>query len=296
MFINGKSEYDAFGFSVSLSADGNTIAIGAPGTFLGLIGTGYASIYKNVEGNWSQIGQNIIGESIFDNNGCSVSLSADGTMVAIGAIGGSNENGRVRIYKNTAETWSQIGLDIKGNPLEGYFTQSVCLSADGNILAVGAASESFYGDRPGHVRIYKYSLGTWTQLGADIAGEAAGDQCGYSISLSGMGSVVAIGAPFNSGNGAYSGHSRVYDLSDLLASDSFGLAHFSIYPNPVSEIVNISLQDNLILEKVNIYNALGQLVTSEKQNTINVNTLSKGTYFVEVITSEGKATKTIVVE
>jgi hypothetical protein len=56
------------------------------------------------------------------------------------------------------------------------------------------------------------------------------------------------------------------------------------------------LQDNLILEKVNIYNALGQLVTSEKQNTINVHSLSKGTYFVEVITSEGKATKTIVVE
>ena len=50
----------------------------------------------------------------------------------------------------------------------------------------------------------------WQQVGSDIDGEAAGDQSGYSVSLSSDGSVVAIGAPFNDGNGIYSGHVRIY--------------------------------------------------------------------------------------
>ena len=44
------------------------------------------------------------------------------------------------------------------------------------------------------MRIYEYSSGSWTQLGADIDGEAAGDQSGYSVSLSSDGTTVAIGA------------------------------------------------------------------------------------------------------
>ena len=50
----------------------------------------------------------------------------------------------------------------------------------------------------------------WMQLGQDIDGEAAGDQSGYSVSLSSDGTTVAIGAPCNDGNGSYSGHVRIY--------------------------------------------------------------------------------------
>lgn len=287
------------GRNISLAADGNTVAILSGDVVLNGIHSDYVRIYKNIAGNWIQIGTDICREVVQDGSVSSLSLSSDGTTVAIGApradLNGI-DSGQVSVYRNNEGTWSQIGTDINGNPLEGYFGQSVSLSADGNFVAIGAAGDAMNGARPGHVRIYKYIMGTWTQLGVDIVGEGSGDQCGYSVSLSGSGAILAIGAPYNFGTDAYSGHGRVYDLSALLASDSFVLAHFSIYPNPVSEIVNISLQDNLILEKVNIYNALGQLVTSEKQNTINVHSLSKGTYFVEVITSEGKATKTIVVE
>ena len=45
----------------------------------------------------------------------------------------------------------------------------------------------------------------------DIDGEAAGDYSAWSVSLSADGSVVAIGAPFNYGNGMHSGHVRIYD-------------------------------------------------------------------------------------
>ena len=51
--------------------------------------------------------------------------------------------------------------------------------------------------------------GWWTQVGADIDGEAAGDWSGYSVSLSSDGSTVAIGAIYNDGNGAQAGHVRI---------------------------------------------------------------------------------------
>jgi len=53
-------------------------------------------------------------------------------------------------------------------------------------------------------------VSTWQQLGADIDGEAAGDFSGNSVSLSADGSIVAIGAYANRGNGSYAGHVRIY--------------------------------------------------------------------------------------
>ena len=50
-----------------------------------------------------------------------------------------------------------------------------------------------------------------TQIGSDIDGEAAGDLSGYSVSLSSDGTIVAIGADYNDGNGSSSGHVRIYN-------------------------------------------------------------------------------------
>ena len=52
--------------------------------------------------------------------------------------------------------------------------------------------------------------GVYTLIGADIDGEAAVDQSGWSVSLSSDGTTVAIGAPYNDGNGSNSGHVRIY--------------------------------------------------------------------------------------
>jgi hypothetical protein len=83
----------------------------------------------------------------------------------------------------------------------------------------------------------------------------------------------------------------------LLSSNSFVIENsLKMYPNPSNGFVTIALDNNLQVEKVNIYNTLGQLVKTEKNNTINVSSLSKGSYYFEVITNQGKATKTIVVQ
>ena len=49
----------------------------------------------------------------------------------------------------------------------------------------------------------------WNRLGSDIDGENAEDRSGWSISLSSDGTIVAIGAYANDGNGNLSGHVKL---------------------------------------------------------------------------------------
>ena len=58
--------------------------------------------------------------------------------------------------------------------------------------------------------MYVWNGSSWEQRGSDIDGEAAGDQSGWSVSLSDDGSTVAIGAFNNDGNGDNSGHVRIF--------------------------------------------------------------------------------------
>ena len=75
------------------------------------------------------------------------------------------------------------------------------MSSDGTIVAIGAFGNDGNGPSSGHVRVYQNISGTWTQLGGDIDGEADEDQSGISVSLSSDGTIVAIGADGNDGNG-----------------------------------------------------------------------------------------------
>ena len=247
----------------------------------------------------TKIGGDIDGEAAGDYSGYSVSLSSDGTIVAIGAYlnnGSGRYAGSVRMYQNVSGIWTKIGGDIDGEAAGDFSGVRVSLSSDGTIVAIGAQYNDGSGFNAGSVRVYKNVSGTWTKIGADIDGEAANDLSGFGVSLSSDGTTVAIGAEGNDGSGNFAGSVRVYSLAAFLSSDSFVLANFSVYPNPASELVTISLQQGLQLEKVTIYNSLGQLVKTEIKNVIAVNTLAKGSYLFEVITNKGKATKKILVQ
>ncbi len=297
--INGEASGDVSGYTISLSSDGNIIAIGAPENDENGSNSGHVRIYQNVSEVWTQIGSDINGEVISDQSGESVSLSSDGNIVAIGAIfndGNSSNSGHVRVFQNASGVWTQIGSDINGEALGDLSGESVSLSSDGNIVAIGAIFNDGSGTSSGHVRIFQNVSGNWIQVGSDINGEALGDESGENVSLSSDGSIVAIGAPQNDGTGSGSGHVRVYNLSSVLRSDNIILSQFSIHPNPTSNIVTITLQNDLELISINIYNALGQFIKSEKNSTIDVRNLSKGNYFFEVNTNKGKATKAIIIE
>ena len=176
--------------------------------------SGHVRIYENNNGTWTQIGSDIDGESSSDYFGWSVSLSSDGSVVAIGGIyndGNGGNTGHVRIYENNNGTWTQIGSDIDGESSYDYSGWSVSLSADGSVVAIGARYNDGGGGNSGHVRIYENNNGTWTQIGSDIDGEGSSDYFGWSVSLSNDGSVVAIGAIYDDDAGTDAGHVRIYE-------------------------------------------------------------------------------------
>jgi hypothetical protein len=226
--IDGEAANDNSGWSVSLSSDGSTVAIGAPLNDGNGNAAGHVRIYKNISGTWTQQGSDIDGEAVVDYSGNSVSLSSDGSTVAIGAnyndgngAGGlQGDVGHVRVYKNISGTWTQVGSDIDGETLRDKSGSSVSLSSDGSTVAIGAAGNDGNGSSAGQVRIYKDSSGTWTQEGLDIDGEAAGDRSGCSVSLSSDGRTVAIGAWGNDGSGSTSGHVRAYSCTKDMSSDT----------------------------------------------------------------------------
>jgi hypothetical protein len=92
------------------------------------------------------------------------------------------------------------------------------------------------------VRVYQYSDSSWTQLGADIDGEAANDNSGTSVSLSSYGTKVAIGASYNDGTASNAGHVRVYNL-----------------PNPVISSVSLAADNSTITvtTSLGVYNSSG---------------------------------------
>ena len=110
--------------------------------------------------------------------------------------------------------FTQLGDDIDGEAANDQSGRSVSLSSDGSRVAIGADLNDGNGTDSGHVRIYDYNGSAWVKVGADIDGEAANDQSGYSVSLSSDGSRVAIGAIDNDSSGSSnSGHVRIYDYN-----------------------------------------------------------------------------------
>ncbi len=298
--IYGLQMGHGLGISTSLSSDGSILAVGAIARNTAAAPASYTIIYENVSGTWTQIGQVIDAVSPLDQSGRSVSLSSDGNIVAIGESGystGSNfQIGNVRIFENVSGTWTQKGSNIIGEAANDNSGISISLSSNGSIVAIGAAGNDAAGNFSGHVRVYQHTSNTWSQVGSDIDGEDPSDYFGENVSISGSGDTLIVGAKTQTTSTIKNGYAKVYDLSGVLSSDKFTQANFTIYPNPATDVLNIELQDNAILENVTIYNNLGQKIKTIKQNTVDVSTLAKGLYFVEVTTNQGKASKKVIVE
>ncbi len=215
--IDGEAAYDNFGQSVSLSSDGTILAVGGWGNDGTANGAGHVRVFEFSGGSWSQLGSDIDGEAGYDSFGEAVSLSSDGTILAVGAPdndGTATNAGHARVFEFSGGSWSQLGADIDGEAETDELGGSVSLSSDGTILAVGAVGNDANGSSAGHVRVFEFSGGSWSQLGSDIDGEAANDRLGTSVALSADGSILAAGASGNDGNGSNAGHVRMYQFAD----------------------------------------------------------------------------------
>jgi len=217
--IDGEAG-DSSGWSVSMSADGSKVAIGATGNTHDGNGNdaGQVRVYELQSGSWVQMGAAIDGEAEKNNSGECVVMSADGSRVAIAAQLNNGVNGdysgHVRVFEFQSGSWVQMGADIDGEAANDYSGKSVAMSADGSVVVIGASDNDGpeNSENIGHVRIFDFQsdTGSWVQAGADIDGEAADDQSGTSVAMSDDGNIIAIGAPSNAENGKYSGHVRVF--------------------------------------------------------------------------------------
>lgn len=162
---SNPNEYDYFGRSVALSADGSILAVGAPGEDSNgntdnnsISNSGAVYIYVQMGGEWAEpIYVKAPTPDPWDNFGGKVSLSADGTMLAIGApyesssaagLGGDQGSnsvlgaGAVFVYTRDSESWQhEVYVKSPAAQAQQAFGTDLSMSGDGQVLAVGAPGE-----------------------------------------------------------------------------------------------------------------------------------------------------------
>lgn len=151
-----------------------------------------ASIGTYSFGEWTELGQTLGGRYFF---GSVMAMNEDGSVLAVGDYldyGNDRQSGAVQVFRYSSGTWAWLGGVIGGDGMDADFGFSVSLSADGTVLGVGAPHR--YEPAPGYARVYQFTDGKWTQVGADLDGQEEGSQFGYLVALSGDGRKFAIGA------------------------------------------------------------------------------------------------------
>lgn len=182
---------EGIGSSISLSGDGNTLAVGA----VGLIGE--TLVYsRSSSSSLFTFQQRLVGTGYINepNQGRSVALSYDGNLLAVGGSGDDTNKGAVWIFVRTSGVWTQtdklVGTGAIGNAEQG---QSVSLTSDGVtfFLAVGGFTDN---SGAGAVWIWNLVGGVWTQTNKLVGTGAIGKaEQGISVSLSGSAYHLAVG-------------------------------------------------------------------------------------------------------
>lgn len=198
---SGSVGYPDQGFSISLSSDGKTLAVGGNEDNSQ---KGATWIYTITGNSWSQVGNKLVGTGAIGNanQGSSVDFSGDGKFLA---IGGSNDNtsaGAVWIYTFSGSNWFQFGNKLVGTGASGsaYFGRSVSFSDNGQTLAIGGGLDN---SNIGATWVFTFTGSNWTQVGNKLVGSGVSgtnSYQGYSVSISGDGNLIAVGGPGDNSN------------------------------------------------------------------------------------------------
>ena len=185
---------EQLGYSVALSADGQTALVGA---FAASSGNGAAYLYTEASGTWPTTPTASFTGTGGENLGSSVALSADGQAALVGAPFTSSRNGAAYLYGPRATIWppgATATASFTGTGLEelGY---SVALSADGQVALVGAPLAS---SDNGAAYLYAEASGTWPSAPTASFTGTGGEEIGYSVALSADGQAALVGAPLAS--------------------------------------------------------------------------------------------------
>ena len=213
------------GWSVSLSGDGEVVAVGVRGPEVWQTADEpeYVTVNYWDDNKWIQRGTHIYGNSPVEYFGWVIALSKYGTTMAIGAP--LADPPHVRVLRWNGKNWNPLGGNIYGDGGPDKFGWSVSLGAYGEDLAIGAPSHGRAGSpSEGLVRVYRLNVGgVWEQRGSDIYGGVSYGESGHSVSIHHLGQYLVIGAPKLN---ARKGQTRLYKFTnnewDTLGSDIKG--------------------------------------------------------------------------
>jgi len=191
--IPAASTSDRAGTSISLSADGKTMAIGAPLADENGTSSGEVRIYEWDGFAWSPKGSAIIGLEAMDQFGFSVDLSADGNTVVVGAPY-FDDSGQVQIFDWEIDYWVQRGPAIYADGYGDAFGFDVDINADGSIVAIGSPDNGDSGFK-GRVKVFEWDFSQWIQRGENFDGSTFGGDFGHSLALNDSGNSLIIGSP-----------------------------------------------------------------------------------------------------
>ena len=239
------------GTIISLSGNGNTIAIGEPNNISNGYNNGKVSVYywNNNDNSWNKLGADIYGEGSTlrsDNNtddevllGISVSLSNDGTIIAVtgreAPYNYSSYPQKGRVYKFEGTAWNKLGHSFR----EGRF---IALSGDGNYLAVGNSFNSISWAEHGMNRI---SMSIYTLVSNKIV------------------SLNSTNLFFNDGY-SYSYKKRNIHNLNLVNNDANAVHtdFFSDFPNKFTRILYIA-QNGDLYNRTNTYGSFSDIRLKE---------------------------------
>jgi len=230
------------GYSVSISADGNTAIVG--GT-VDNSSIGAVWIYTRNNGVWTQQGNKMVGSGSVGQSGqgSSVSISADGNTAIVGGELDNSSLGAVWIYSRNNGIWSQQGKKLVGSGVIGsqaYQGSSVSISADGNTAVFGGWEDNNFA---GSSWIYTRRNGVWSQqgnklVGTGVVGNAAQ---GVAVSISADGNTAMIGGSWDN---SYQGAAWVFTVANPAISVSGSLNAFTNCTGTASTPQSITVSGN----------------------------------------------------
>jgi hypothetical protein len=229
---SNPGDKNQFGTAIALSSDDNTLAMRTFGetsasnvingdqTDNTASRAGAIYVYARSGSSWNQQAYlKASNAEAFDELGVSVALSENGDTLAAGALGeasgtgSASDNslpnaGAVYVFVRSGITWTQQAYLKASNIDSGdLYAWAVALSSDGNTLAVSAPGEAsaatgINGNQAdnstpsGAVYVYTRTANIWTQQAyVKASNTGSGDDFGTSITLSGDGDTLAVGAP-----------------------------------------------------------------------------------------------------
>lgn len=150
--------------------------------------------------------------------GSCVAVNDDGSVIVTGANGDDESApaaGAVYVLRWDGSNMTQTKITASDSARNDHFGESVAISSNGNVIAVGSPDDDDNGEGSGSLYVFQWSGSDWKEKKIIASDGEEMDRFGECVSISGDGQTVVVGAPRVDDNGISSGAVYVYRKSGI---------------------------------------------------------------------------------